>query len=33
MGMYITDARAIIKVLGDQYQWLADDYDLEIGHF
>ena len=23
----------IIKVSGHQYQWLAGDYDLEIGHF
>ena len=26
-------ARAIIKVSGHQYQWLAGGYDLEIGHF
>ena len=25
--------RAIIKVSGHQYQWLAGVYDLEIGHF
>ena len=25
--------RAIIKVSGHQHQWLAGDYDLEIGHF
>ena len=25
--------RAIIKVLGNQYRWLAGGYDLEIGHF
>ena len=24
--------RAIIKVSGRQYQWLAGCYDLEIGH-
>ena len=29
----LTDTRAIIKVLGHQYQWLASGYDLEIGHF
>ena len=23
----------IIKVKGHQYWWLADSYDLEIGHF
>ena len=27
------DPRAIIKVSGHQYQWLASGYDLEIGHF
>ena len=26
-------ARAIIKVLGHQYKWLAGGYELEIGHF
>ena len=26
-------AGVIIKVKGHQYQWLAGDYDLEIGHF
>ena len=26
-------ARAIIKVSGHQYRWLAGGYDLEIGHF
>ena len=26
-------AQVIIKVSGHQYQWLADGYDLEIGHF
>ena len=26
-------ARAIIKVSGHQYRWLAGAYDLEIGHF
>ena len=25
--------RAIIKVSGHQYRWLAGGYDLEIGHF
>ena len=25
--------QAIIKVLGNQHQWLACGYDLEIGHF
>ena len=29
----LAGARAIIKVSGYQYQWLADDYGLEIGHF
>ena len=29
----LADARAIIKVKGHQYQWLAGGYDLEIGHF
>ena len=24
--------RAIIKMLGHQHRWLADGYDLEIGH-
>ena len=28
----LAGARAIIKVLGHQYQWLAGGYDLEIGH-
>ena len=28
-----TGTRAIIKVKGHQYQWLADGYDLTIGHF
>ena len=26
-------ARAIIKVSGHQYRWLAGGYNLEIGHF
>ena len=25
--------RAMIKVKGHQYQWLAGGYDLEVGHF
>ena len=29
----LVGARAIIKVSGHQYWWLADGYDLEIGHF
>ena len=29
----LTQARLITKVSGHQYQWLADGYDLEIGHF
>ena len=29
----LAGGRAIIKVLGYQYQWLAGGYDLEIGHF
>ena len=29
----LTGARAIIKVSGHQYWWLAGGYDLEIGHF
>ena len=31
----LTGARAIIKVSGHQYQWLAGGYDLKIhvGHF
>ena len=29
----LTDAWVIIKVSGHQYRWLADGYDLEIGHF
>ena len=29
----LAGARAIIKVLGHQYQGLASGYDLEIGHF
>ena len=29
----LADARMIIKVLGHQYRWLTDGYDLEIGHF
>ena len=29
----LASARAIIKVSGHQYQWLAGGYDLEIGHF
>ena len=28
----LAGARAIIKVLGHQYWWLAGGYDLEIGH-
>ena len=26
-------ARVMIKVSGHKYQWLAGDYNLEIGHF
>ena len=29
----LTGTRAIIKVLGHQYWWLAGGYDLEVGHF
>ena len=29
----LSGAQAIIKVSGHQYQWLADGYDLEVGHF
>ena len=29
----LAGARAIIKVSGHQYQWLAGGYDMEIGHF
>ena len=29
----LAGAWAIIKVSSHQYQWLADGYDLEIGHF
>ena len=29
----LTCARAIIKVPGHQYQWLAGGYDLEIRYF
>ena len=29
----LAGAWAIIKVLGDQYRWLAGGYDLKIGHF
>ena len=29
----LAGARAIIKVSGYQYQWLAGGYDLEVGHF
>ena len=29
----LTDARAMIKVKGNPYRWLAGGYDLEIGHF
>ena len=29
----LAGARAIMKVSGHQYQWLAGGYDLEIGHF
>ena len=29
----LAGARAIIKVSGYQYRWLADCYDLETGHF
>ena len=29
----LTVTRVIIKMLGDQHQWLAGGYDLEIGHF
>ena len=34
-NLIITLARtqAIIKVSGIQHQWLAGDYDLEIGYF
>ena len=28
----LAGARAIIKVSGHQYRWLAGGYDLEIGH-
>ena len=28
----LAGARAMIKVLGHRYQWLAGGYDLEIGH-
>ena len=29
----LTGARVIITVLGNQHQWLARGYDLEVGHF
>ena len=29
----LAGARAIIKVLGHQYWWLAGGYDLDIQHF
>ena len=29
----LAGARAIIKVSGHQYRWLAGGYDLEIGYF
>ena len=29
----LAGTRAIIKVLGHQYRWLAGGYDLEILHF
>ena len=29
----LAGARAILKVSGQQYQWLAGGYDLEIGQF
>ena len=29
----LAGARAIIKVSGHQYRWLAGGYDMEIGHF
>ena len=29
----LTDPRVIIKVSGHQHRWLADGYDLAIGHF
>ena len=29
----LAGVRAIIKVNGHQYQWLAGGEDLEIGHF
>ena len=29
----LAGAQAIIKVSGHQYRWLADGYDLEVGHF
>ena len=29
----LSGARAIIKVSGHQYRWLAGGYDLQIGHF
>ena len=32
MTLHSVDARAIIKVFGYQYRWLAGGCDLEIGH-
>ena len=29
----LAGVRAIMKVSGHQYRWLAGGYDLEIGHF
>ena len=29
----LVGTRAIIKVKGHQYRWLAGGYDLEMGHF
>ena len=28
----LAGTQAIIKMLGYQYRWLADGFDLEIGH-
>ena len=33
MTVHLAGTRAVIKVLGHQYWWLAGGYDLEIGHF
>ena len=32
-GKKNTGTRAIIKVKGHQYRWLAGGYNLEIGYF